>query len=143
MVEGKKNDEVGNPISLFLEQVRTRQRDEMMENFSHILQRLPIATGAYSSSGHFGGMLSFKVQVNFDIHVFEGQIDEEALDKWLNLLEGYFSVHKFSTKKISPSHSLKLSPMSNIGGKLIGSKIPQRSLKYMESIPLGIFLWMW
>jgi hypothetical protein len=31
----------------------------------------------------------------FDIHVFEGQIDANALNKWLNLLEGYFSVHKF------------------------------------------------
>jgi hypothetical protein len=96
----------------------------MMENFSHILQRLSIETGAYSSSGHFGGTSPFKVQVNFDIPIFEGQIDAEALDKWLNLLEGYFSVHKFSDKERSPSHSLKLSPMSNIGGKLIGSKVP-------------------
>jgi hypothetical protein len=39
--------------------------------------------------------LPFKVQVNFDIPIFEGQIDAEALDKWLNLLEGYFSVHNF------------------------------------------------
>jgi hypothetical protein len=114
----------------------------MMENFSHILQCLPIVKGAHSSSNHFGGTSPFKVQVNFYIPVFEGQIDAEALDKWLNLLEGYFSVHNFSTKKISPSHSLNLSPMSNIGGKLTGSRVPQRSLKYMGSIPLGIFLWM-
>jgi hypothetical protein len=73
----------------------------MMENCSHILQRLPIATCTSSSSGHFGGTSSFKVQVNFDIPVFEGQIDAEALDKWLNLLEGYFSqiFHKFSDKR--------------------------------------------
>jgi hypothetical protein len=31
-------------INLLLEQALMRQRDEMMENFSHILQRLPIAT---------------------------------------------------------------------------------------------------
>jgi hypothetical protein len=67
----------------------------MMENFSHILQCLLIKTGAYSSRGHFGGTLPFKVQVNFDIPVFEGQIYADALDKWLNLLEGYFSVHHF------------------------------------------------
>jgi hypothetical protein len=48
-----------------------------------------------SSSGHFGGTSHFKVQVNFDIPVFEGQIDAAALEKWLNLLEGYFSVHNF------------------------------------------------
>jgi hypothetical protein len=32
--------------------------------------------------------------------------------------------------------------MSNIGGKLIGSRVPKRRLKYMGPIPLGIFLWM-
>jgi hypothetical protein len=75
------------------------QRDEMMENFSHILQRLSIETGAYSSRGHFGGTFPLKVKVNFDIHVFEGQIDAKALDKWLNLLEGYFSIHNFSDRE--------------------------------------------
>jgi hypothetical protein len=64
----------------------------MMENFAHILQRLPIATSASSSSGHFVGTSPFKVQVNFDIPIFEGQIDADAKEKWLNLLEGYFSV---------------------------------------------------
>jgi hypothetical protein len=42
----------------------------------------------------------FKVQVNFDIPLFEGQIDADALEKWLNLLEGYYSVQKkFPTSK--------------------------------------------
>jgi hypothetical protein len=99
MAEEKKIDGADDPISLLLEQALTRQRDEMMENFSHILQRLPIASGASSSSDHFGGTSPFKVQVNFDIPVFEGQIDADALDKWLNLLEGYFSVHNFSDKE--------------------------------------------
>jgi hypothetical protein len=71
----------------------------MMENFSHILQCLPIASNTSSSSDHFGATSPFKVQVNFDIPVFEGQIDADALDKWLNLLEGYFSVHNFSDKE--------------------------------------------
>jgi hypothetical protein len=42
----------------------------------------------------FGGVTPFKVQVNFDIPLFEGQIDAYALEKWLNLLEGYYSVQK-------------------------------------------------
>jgi hypothetical protein len=46
MAEEKKNDGVDDPIILLLEQALTRQRDEMMENFSHILQRLSIASGA-------------------------------------------------------------------------------------------------
>jgi hypothetical protein len=99
MAEEKKNDGADDPINLLLEQALTRQRDEMMENFSHVLQRLPIASGASSSRDHFGGTSPFKVQVNFHIHIFEGQIDADALDKWLNLLEGYFSVHNFSDKK--------------------------------------------
>jgi hypothetical protein len=44
----------------------------MMENFSHILQRLPIKIGASSSRDHFGGTSPFKVQINFDIPIFEG-----------------------------------------------------------------------
>jgi hypothetical protein len=95
MVEEKKNDGADDPINLLLEQALMRQRDEMMENFSHILQHLPITSCASSSSVHFGGTSPFKVQVNFDIPVFEGQIDAEALEKWLTLLEGYFSVHNF------------------------------------------------
>jgi hypothetical protein len=43
--------------------------------------------------------LSFQGTVNFDIPIFEGQIDVDALDKWLNLLEGYFSVHNFSDRE--------------------------------------------
>jgi hypothetical protein len=46
-------------------------------------------------NNHFGGTSPFKVQVNFDILVFEGQIDVDALEKWLNLLEGYFSCSQF------------------------------------------------
>jgi hypothetical protein len=99
MAEEKKNDRADDSINLLLEQALTRQRDEMMENFSHILQRLSITTGASSSSGHFGGTSPFKVQVNFDIPIFEGQIDADALEKWLNLLEGYFSVHNFSDRE--------------------------------------------
>ena len=70
-----------------------------MEKFSHILQCLPIASAASSSSDHFGGTSPFKVQVNFDILVFVGQIDADAVDRWLNLLEGCFSVHNFFDKE--------------------------------------------
>jgi hypothetical protein len=68
----------------------------MMENFPYILQRLSIKIGVSSSRDHFGGTSPFKVQVNFDILIFEEQIDVDALEKWLNLLEGYFFVHNFS-----------------------------------------------
>ena len=99
MVEEKKNDGADDPISLLLEQALSRQTDKMMDNFSHILQCLPIETCTSSSSGHFGVTSPFKVQVNFDILVFEGQIDADTLEKWLNLLKGYFFIHNFSDKE--------------------------------------------
>jgi hypothetical protein len=67
----------------------------MMENFSQILRRMPTTTSTSSLNNHFGSVAPFKVQVNFDIPVFKGQIDGDALDKWLNVLEGYLFVHKF------------------------------------------------
>jgi hypothetical protein len=92
MAAENKNGGAEDSINLLLEQAFARQRDKMMENFSHIPQRVSIATGASSSSGHFGGTSPFKVQFDFDIPIFEGQIDVDALEKWLNLLEGYFFV---------------------------------------------------
>jgi hypothetical protein len=67
----------------------------MMDNFSQILQWMPIGDTSTSNS-HSGGATPFKVQVNFDISIFEGQIDADVVDRWLNLLEGYFLVHDFS-----------------------------------------------
>ena len=67
MVEENKNDREADSINMLLEQALTRQRDEIMENFAHILQCMLIESGISSSSGHFGGTSPFKVQVNFDI----------------------------------------------------------------------------
>jgi hypothetical protein len=67
----------------------------MMEDFVYILQHLSITTCTSSSNDYFGGISPLKVQVNFDILVFEGQIDVDSLETWLTLLEGYFSVHNF------------------------------------------------
>jgi hypothetical protein len=52
----------------------------------------------------------FKVQVNFDIPLFEGLIDVDAVDKWLNLLEGYFSVHNFFDREKITFSLLKVVP---------------------------------
>jgi hypothetical protein len=52
----------------------------------------------------------FKVYVNFYIPLFEGLIDSDVVDKLLNLLEGYFSVHNFfDREKITFAH-LKVVP---------------------------------
>ena len=81
-----------------------------MDNFSQILCRLPTTSDASTSSGHSGSAPPFKVQVNFNIPVFEGQIDADALEKWLNLLEGYFSVYNFSDREKINFALLKAAP---------------------------------
>jgi hypothetical protein len=48
--------------------------------------------------------------VNFDISLFEGLIDVDVVDKWLNLLEGYFSVHNFSDREKIIFSLLKVIP---------------------------------
>ena len=101
MAEEKRDDGAGDPIKMLLEDALARQRNEMMDNFAQILRRMPTATEGASSSSHFGGSTPFKVQVNFDIPLFEGQIDGDVVNKWLSLLEGYFSIQNFSnTEKI-------------------------------------------
>jgi hypothetical protein len=78
----------------------------MMDNFAQILRRLPTGDTS-SSSGH---ATPFKVQVNFDIPLFEGLIDVDVVDKWLNLLEGYFSVHNFFDREKITFSLLKVVP---------------------------------
>jgi hypothetical protein len=55
MFKEKKNERVEDPINMLLKQALIQQRVEMMENFAHILQHLPITTYTSSSSDHFGG----------------------------------------------------------------------------------------
>jgi len=85
MEEENKDDGTRDPFKNFLEESLMQNRNDMMDSFAQILQRLP--TGDASSSS--GGTAPFKLQINFDIHIFEGQIDADVIDKWLNLLEGY------------------------------------------------------
>jgi hypothetical protein len=74
-----------------------------------------------SSNIHFGDTNPFKVQVNFDITIFEGHIDEYALEKWLNLLKSYFSVHNFSDREKIIFVLLKALPhVKTLVGNLLG-----------------------
>jgi hypothetical protein len=95
MEEEKKDDGTRDPFKMLLEESLMQQRNEMMDSFAQILRRLP--TGSASSSNR--SISPFKVQFNFDIPIFEGQIDADVVTKWLNLIEGYFSVHNFSIRE--------------------------------------------
>ena len=94
MGDENKYEGVGDPIKIFFKEALEKQRNVMIDNFSQILQRLPTYSASASNS-HSGGATPFKVQVNFDIPIFEGHIDADTVDRWLNFLEGYFSVHDF------------------------------------------------
>ena len=98
---------------------------------------------ASTSTSHFGGTTPFKVQVNYEIIVFKGQIDVNALEKWVNLLEGYFSVYNFSDRENITFALLKfVSHVKDWWERLTVSKPPQRNLKCLGPNPLGHVLWM-
>ena len=70
-----------------------------MDSFTQIFLRMPGAASESSTSSWFKDATPFKVQVSFDIPLFEGNIDADALNNWLNFLEGYSSVHNFFDKE--------------------------------------------
>jgi hypothetical protein len=78
----------------------------MTDSFLQVLWRLPTRNSSSSS----GGASPFKVQINFDIPIFEVQIDADVVDKWLNLLEGYFSIHNFLKREKITFALLKVVP---------------------------------
>jgi len=81
----------------------------MMDSFAQILQRLPRGD-TLASNNYSGNAIPFKVQVSFEIPIFEGQINVDAVDKWLNLLEGYFSVDEFLIWEMIVFALLKATP---------------------------------
>jgi hypothetical protein len=99
MVEEKRNKGAEDLINMLLVEALAKQRNKMLDNFTQILQRLPTIIGVSLSNSRCGDATPFKVQVNCDIPIFEGQIDVDALEKWLNLLKGYFYVDIFSNKE--------------------------------------------
>jgi hypothetical protein len=82
----------------------------MMNNFFQILQGFSAVANASTSSSHFLGVIQFKVLVSLDIPIFKGQIDVDALDKWVNLLESYFSIYNFSNREDITFTLLKVVP---------------------------------
>lgn len=71
MEEEKKDEGVDDPFKIFLEETLKRQRNMMMDNFTKIFRQLPTGDTS-SSSSDSEGTTPFKVQVNFEIPIFEG-----------------------------------------------------------------------
>jgi hypothetical protein len=96
LMEGERKDKgTRYPLKILLDEVPLQQRNEMMDSFAKILWWLPTDDASSSTAG----TAPFKVQINIEIPIFEGLIDTDVADKWMNLLEVYFSVHNFSNKE--------------------------------------------
>jgi hypothetical protein len=75
---------IGDPFKLLIEEALMQQRNEMMDSFTQILRQLPTGDTSSLSGGDTsslsggdasslsGGSVPFKVQINFDIPIFEG-----------------------------------------------------------------------
>jgi hypothetical protein len=68
MLEEKKEDGIRDPFKMLLEESLMQQRNEMMDSFAQILWWLPTC----DTSSWNEGTAPFKVQINFDIPIFEG-----------------------------------------------------------------------
>jgi hypothetical protein len=104
VMEGeRKDDGTRYPLKILLKEVPLQQRNRMMDSFAKILWWLPTD----DASSLNVGAAPFKLQINIQIPIFEGPIDTDVVDKWLNLLEVYFSVHNFSNRENIMSFLLK------------------------------------
>ena len=135
MGDEKRDEGAGDPIKILLEEALEKQRNAMMDNFSQILQRLPTG-GTFASSSHSRGATPLKVQVNFEIPIFEGQIDVDAVDRWLNLLEGYFSVHDFSDREKIIFSLLKATPHVKDWWETYSEKKDETELSLFSVVPI-------
>lgn len=135
MSEEKKYEGARDPFKILLEEALEWQSNAIMDKFAQILRRMPTGD-ASSSSNHFGCIAPFKVQVKFDISIFKGQIDVDVVDKWLNLLEGYFSVHSFSDREKINFSLLKDAPHVKDWWETYCEKKPRNPL-YLQPFPLG------
>jgi hypothetical protein len=110
-----------------LEEYLERQQNEMMDNFEQILRWLP----TWNTSSSSGCVDPFKVQIYFYIPIFEGQIDAYVVDKWLNMIEGYFCVHNFLDRENNIFSFLKVVPHVKYWWEHFVRKRKYRNLHYL------------
>ena len=85
-----------DPIMAIVEEALNKHREEMMRQFSQILQSPQQSDGGGKP---FSAHTPFKVQANYDIPKFEGKFDADAMDEWISKLDRYISVNTFSMLK--------------------------------------------
>jgi len=62
----------------------------------------------------------------------------DVLDKWLNMLEGYFLVHDFANRENIAFALFKAAPMSRTSGKTTMRRGMRVNPHYFQSHPFGI-----
>jgi len=108
MADEKKDEGVGDPIKILLEEALERQRNAMMDSFAQILQRYPEATLRLPAATlEIPRPLRYKLILKSPSSRVK---DADAVDKWLNLLEGYFTFHEFSSQEKIVFALLKAAP---------------------------------
>jgi hypothetical protein len=129
MVGKNKDDGIRDPLKIFLEESLTQQRNKMMDSFLKILWWIPTR----DTSSLSRGVAPFKVRINFDIPIFEVHIDANSIDKWLNILEGYFFVHNFLNRENITFALLKVIPHVKDWWESFVRKKKQRNPHYLQS----------
>ena len=80
MDEEKGDERVGDPIKMFVKDFVMQLLIKIMDHFIQILRMmLTTSTWSWNRRSHFRGATPFKVQVKFDIIVFEDHIDVKSL----------------------------------------------------------------
>jgi hypothetical protein len=74
--------------------------------------------------------------------MFEGQINEDALEKWLNLLEGYFFVHTFFVREKITFALLKVVSHVKYWWETYCEKKSTKESGMFEAEPTWDLLWM-
>ena len=85
----------------------------------------------HSTNSHFGGATSVKVQFIFDIHLLEGQIHANAMEKWLKIFQRIIILLKKLSTKGSLSHFLSSPLASETFGVITMRDMSQMSIKHI------------
>ena len=97
---------------------------------------------ASASSNHSGGATPFKVQVKFKIPIdADGWIDADAIDRWLNLLEGYFLVHDFFDREKITFSLLKAGPHVKDWWETYCVRKDEEETSLFSTVPTWNYFW--
>ena len=109
MAKEADNRHATNETKQLIEKTMAHRHTKMFAQFNEILLRFA-STSRESATRHcYDKIIPFKVQMNLDIPNFEGKIDAESVDNWVQQLESYYAVNQLSEAKNITIASFKMS----------------------------------